>query len=288
MVQPKPASDTKAGAPEPSGENAKKEVAGDPPAVSLMPEESSDTREEYHVVPALLRKLPSHIVPDIRITKLMDQPDALRCMCTWDFSHSQWLPDHVFERLACTVVASREDLSLHEEILACDVVDISSGGAIMLLRLNRERLCITAETVNYDGCPHSSRWMYKIVQAALDKVLPQLCTEESRKSRRATGIYKVLLSTTDAKHSIELSQLHAPHKMVRTVSGETVLLTPIKDMWLNDAHGCDADCCPRPMPVQTSSSSTSIPTSSSMSPPRPPSMHPPFPRVRAVLAQGLV
>ena len=249
-----------------------------------MLEETSDTRQEYYVVPALLPKLPSHVDPYVRISKLMTKPNSLHCTCTWDFSHSEWLPDHVFERFVCTIKASREDLSLHEEILARDVMEISSGGATMLLRRHKERLCITAETVNYDDCPHSSRWMLKNGQAAMDTVLPLLCTEESRKGRRATGIYKVLLSTTDGKDTVELSKLRGFHKMVGTVSGATVLSARLKEMWLNDAHGCDSDCCPQPMRVQTSSSSTSIPTSSSMSPPRPLSNHSPFARVRAVLA----
>ena len=241
-----------------------------------MREETSDTRQEYYVVPSLLPKLPSHVVPDVRISNLMAKPDALRCTCTWDFSHSEWLPDHVFERLACTVVASREDLSLHEKILACDVMDISSGGAIMLLRLDRESLCIKAETVNYDACPHNSRWMYKTVQAAMDRVLPQLRTDDSRRGRRPSGIYKVRLSTTDGKDNVELSKLRGSRTMVGTVSGATVRLAPLQNMWLNDPHGCDGDCC-----SQTLLSSAAMLMSPSMPPPLPPSKNFPFSRVRA-------
>jgi len=224
---------------------------------------NSKTLEEFYVVTALLPKLPSHIKPDVRIRKLLEQPNAQLCKCTWDFAHSGWPPDHVFERLGCTIVASGGNVRLNEKLLACDVTEISFGGAVMLLRLDTDNLRIQAETVNYDGCPHASRWMYKLVQAGVDKILPRPRRDVPLEERRPLdGIFKVLLSTTDGKDTVELTNLDGPHKMIATIDGETVASDPLRSMWLTDPHACDADCCSQ----SAAAASSSIP----VSPPAPP------------------
>ena len=228
-----------------------------------MTTKNSKTREEFYVVPALLPKLPSHVQPDVRIRNLLGQPNARHCKCTCDFSHSGWYPDHVFERLGCTIVASEDNVRLNEKLLFCDVAEISCGGAVMLLRLDSENLCFHAETVNYDGCPHASRWMYKLVQAGVDKILPRKRRDVPlEESQPLEGIFKVLVSTTDGKDTVELSNLDGPHKIIRTTAGKTVDAKLMRSMWLTDPpHACDGDCCSHLV------TSSSVPASPSTPPP---------------------
>ena len=157
----------------------------------------------------------------------------------------------------------------------------------MLLRLDAEQLCIRAETVNFDKCPHASRWMYKLVQEGLDKILSRPRLDDSlKKIQPLDGIFKVFLSTTDGKDTIELSRLRSPHKMTETISRATVLTAPLKDMWLNDPHDCNCDCCSQPVHRQPPLS-TAVAATSSTSIPALPSVSPalaPFSRVRAVPA----
>ena len=229
---------------------------------------NSKTLEEFYVVPALLPKLASHIKADVRIRKLLEQqPNAQLCKCTWDFSHSGWPPDHVFERLGCTIVASEDNVRLNEKLLSCDVTELSYGGAVMLLRLDADNLRIQAQTVNYDGCPHASRWMYKLVQAGVDKILPRPRRDVPLEERRPLdGIFKVLLSTTDGKDTVELTNLDGPQKMVATIAGATVSSDPLRSMWLTDPYACGGDCCSQP----AAAASSSIP----VSPPVPPPLAP--------------
>ena len=228
-----------------------------------MSTKHSETREEFYVVPALLSKLPIDEKPDLRICNLQKMPGALHCKCTWDFQHSRWHPDHVFERLGCTIVALGCNVRLNEKLLFCDVAEISCGGAVMLLRLDSEKFLFSAETVNYNRCPHASRWMYQLVQAGLDKVLPRPRRDVPvEDSQPLEGMFKVLVSTTDGKDTVELSDLHGPHEMIATSAGATVEADPIRSMWLVDPpHACGADCCSQ------SATSASLPVSPPVPPP---------------------
>ena len=196
---------------------------------------SSNVFEECFIVPALLANPPPGSHPDARIRDLLtDFPDAQECVCRWDFSGSKWLPQFLFERLVCTIVTSCSAVHLGEVVLARGMADICAGDLVLLLCLQRESWCIEARTVNDpEGCPHASRWMLRLVQAALDKILDGLTNSGEA--------YKVLLSTD--KGDVELSQLRRAHKRVNTTARRAVPAPPLKAMWLNASDDCEADCC---------------------------------------------
>ena len=156
----------------------------------------------------------------------------------------------------------------------------------MRLLLDAEHLCIRAETVNFDTCPHSSRWMYKLVQAGLDKILFRPRRDDSlKKIQPLVGIFKVLLSTIDGKDTVELSNLCGPHNMTKTISRAIVPVAPLKTMWLTDPHDCDSDCCSQPVHRQPPLSTVAATSSRSIAaPPSVSSALAPFSRVRAVPA----
>ena len=224
-----------------------------------MTPKNSKTPEEFYVVPALLPKLPSHVKPDDCIRNLMTNSGAQHFRCTWNFSHSGLHTDHLFQRLGCAIAASEDNVRLNEQLLYRDVVEISCGGAVMLLRQDVEHSCFHAETVNYDGCPHASRWMIKLAHAGVDKVLPRPRRDVPlEESQPFEGIFKVFVSTIDGKDTVELSHLHGPHKIIRTTTGATVDADTLRALWLTDPpHACDADCCSQlvtssPIPVSPS------------------------------------
>merc|ERR1719174_2318838 len=196
---------------------------------------TSNVFEECFIVPSLLANPPPGSHPDARIRDLLtDFPDAQECVCRWDFSKGKWLPEYLFERLVCTIVTSCSAVQLREVVLARGMADICAGDLVLLLCLQRESWCIEARTVNDpEGCPHASRWMLTLVQAALDKVLDGLTNSGEA--------YKVLLSTD--KGDVELSQLRRAHKRVNTTARRAVPAPPLKAMWLNASDDCEAACC---------------------------------------------
>ena len=196
---------------------------------------TSNGFEECFVVPALLANPPPGSHPDARIRNLLaDFPDSQECVCRWDFSKGKWLPQYLFERLVCTIVTSCSAVQLREVVLARGMADICAGDLVLLLCLQRESWCIEARTVNDpEGCPHASRWMLRLVQAALDKILDGLANSGEA--------YQVLLSTD--KGDVELSQLHRGHKRVYTTDRRALPAPPLKAMWLDGSDDCEAACC---------------------------------------------
>ena len=202
-----------------------------------MPGYGPNSVQECYVVPALLTDPPSDRHPDARILDLSQfHPKAQRCACRWDFSESGFLSDYVFERLACAIVSSSSVAGRSEVVLARRVADIRCGDAVILLRLYQKRLCIEAQTVNYDACPHASRWMLKLVQQELDKILQGFMKES----------YTVFVATS--KDDVELSKLRSANKMVFTTTCRSLKAAPLKDTWLHDSHDCECDCCLKVVP----------------------------------------
>ena len=202
-----------------------------------MPGYGPDSVQECYVVPALLTDPPADRRPDARIVDLSRfHSKAQRCVCRWDFSESGFLADYVFERLACAIVSSSSVAGRSEVVLARGVADIRCGDAVLLLRLHPKRLCIEAQTMNYDACPHASRWMLKLVQQELDKILEGFMKES----------YKVFVETSEG--DVELSKLRVANKGVFTTTGGNLKSAPLKDTWLHDSHGCECDCCWKVVP----------------------------------------
>merc|ERR1719174_1620089 len=196
---------------------------------------TSNVFEECFVVPALLANPPPGSHPDARIRNLLtDFPEAQECVCRWDFSKGKWLPEYLFERLVCTIVTSCSAVQLREVVLSRGMADICAGDLVLLLCLQRESWCIEARTVNDpEVCPHASRWMLTLVQAALDKILDGI--------PNSGEAYQVLLSTD--KGDVELPELCRAQKRVYTTARRAVPAPSLKAMWLDASDDCQADCC---------------------------------------------
>ena len=196
--------------------------------------DSTHSPEECYVVPALLADPPPGRNPSSCIRELLEYyPGADKCMCCWDFSESRWLPLHIFERLVGIVmVASRDVVHVFDVVMARGVADIRAGDAVLLLRLHAERWCITAQTVNYEDCPHASAWMLKLVRVGMRRLLRMF---------RVKVPHKVLIRTP--KGNVEYSDLRRAHALVTTTDGHTMRAKELKRKWLPAVYDCKADCC---------------------------------------------
>ena len=119
-----------------------------------------------------------------------------------------------------------------------------AGDAVLTLRLDEQHWRIEAQTVNFEQCPHSSRWMLATVRDNLERVLQVFPKKVP---------YSVLLSTDDGQF-VELADLKQAGVFVRladaTATNSTsssiaprVKAKPLKSMWLPDSTDCEFCCC---------------------------------------------
>ena len=192
----------------------------------------SGAAEEYYLVPALLAKPPTDSCPDTRINALLQGcAGAEKCMCRVDFSDSRWLPPYLFERFVGAILVLRIVKKL---VVARGVVYIHAGNAGLLLSLDETSWCINAKTVSYVACPHASRWMLRLLQEAMGKVLPAPLRREA--------FYKISLRTQN-DGDVELSQLYSDEYFAFTTETKLVPATPLKEKWLGVSKDCRFDCC---------------------------------------------
>ena len=182
---------------------------------------------ECFAVPALLP--PSKPRTDT-FRKMLTLKSARECICRFDFSKSQWLPNFIFERLQCTVVSMG---GCHRVEMASDMSVIDVGDVTVLLRLCARQWCIEARTVNNEDYPHASRLMRELVQKAIDRVFASLGYAVP---------HNVLLGTRWG--DVDLKDLQAAGKWVTTLESKRVGTARLKAMWLPiPSNTCEADCC---------------------------------------------
>ena len=193
--------------------------------------EDSHSVERCYVVPALLPHPRKNSCLDARIRGLLEcSPDAEACTCCFDFAESRWLPQFLFERLVCTIVASHGVVHVRDILIARGVADIRAGDAVLLLRLNDKKWRITAQTVNHKDCPHAARWMLQLVDSGMTQML---------KGFRKHVAHRVLISTKDG--DVDVSQLRR-HNTVVTTENKTIMAKPLRTKWLGDTSECDSHC----------------------------------------------
>ena len=188
-------------------------------------------RGEYFVVPALLANPAPGSRPNDRIQNLLDhESNAQQYKCLLNFAQSKWLPNYIFERLLCAIVASS---NAHNIVMARGVASFCVGDAVLLLHLNADSWCIEATTVKYDACPHAAPWMLTVLQKGMETVLPKVGKQEA---------YELLLVITDNDY-VDLSELrdiveNGGQSMIDTTTDKPLKIAPLANEWLRVSVRC--------------------------------------------------
>ena len=208
--------------------------------VRLHREGEKTESDECYVVPALL---PDSIPTDSYMRDYLEYPDAKTCTLICDFSKKKWLQHSVFQRLVCTIVTRlRSSMPVTHLSLTRRVACMYAGDAVLTLRLDAEHWQIQAQTVNFEECPHSSRWMLDLVRVNMERVLQTF---------KKKVPYNVLLSADDGQF-VSLSDLEeggamvcvAPNGAHTTSRALTrVKAKPLRSIWLPDSlHSSPVVC----------------------------------------------
>ena len=205
--------------------------------VRLCRDNGDTESDECYVVPALL---PDSISPDSYLRDFLQRSNANKCRLICDFSKNKWLQHSVFQRLVCTMLARlRSVMPVTHFSLTQRVACMYAGDAVLTLRLHAERWQIEAQTINYEECPHSSRWMLELFLASMEQVMQVFPKPVP---------YGVLLSADDDKF-VNLSDLEQAGAMVCVApvtspsAVSRVRSQPLKSVWLRDSTDCDFCCC---------------------------------------------
>lgn len=198
--------------------------------VSMQREDmgSAQDGDDFFAVPALLTTVTEEQQNSKAfLAKLLKRDGTQLCTCRWDFSRHKWMPDCVFQRLVCTIVASGH---VDNVMMAQNMAEIVVGDAKLLLCLHAEHWRIEAHTVQYEHCPHAPQWMLRLVETEMKKILQGLPVA-----------HKVLLKTGGG--DVALSHLRNAEREVGTTDREFLPAKPLKNTWLTRLRGCTAVCC---------------------------------------------
>ena len=200
--------------------------------VQLHPEGDETESEECYVVPPLL---PDSIPTDSYMRDYLTCPDAKMCTLICDFSKKKWLQQSVFQRLVCTIVTHLQSVMPVTHLsLTRRVACMYAGDAVLTLRLDAEHWQIQAQTVNFEECPHSSRWMLDLVRVNMERVLQTF---------KKKVPYNVLLSADDGQF-VSLSKLERRGVVVSVAplpadttspAPRRVDAQPLRTIWLPDS-----------------------------------------------------
>ena len=195
---------------------------------------------EYYIVPPLL---PDSMPTDSHISEYLAYPNAKKFTCLCDFSKSKWLQRSVFQRLVCSIVLSlRGVLPVTHLMVTQRAAYMYAGDAVLSLRLIAERWQIEAQTVNYDGCPHSSQWMLRLVLANMKRVL-QVFPKQIPYEVFLSGGEDLLVKLSDLKKAGTVVSVVPTAAHAASGAPKRVLAEVLKTNWLHDPKDCKFDCC---------------------------------------------